>query len=144
MWRCGSCKSEFTPDPPDFSCPNCRSNATAPVDSRIQLEREGRRVSEEKRKEKELEEREPDRFCPECHTAMRLGVLVERNTPLHFITIGEGIYWSPSEVGLIGTRVALKSYACPGCGYVNLYIRRLEKDREIILKAPVKTKESII
>jgi len=85
------------------------------------------------------EEMEAERLCPECRTVMRLGFLVERNSPLSFTTLGEGVYWTPCEEGLIGTRVALKSYACPECGYVTLYVRRLDQDRNIILKAPTRT-----
>jgi len=79
---------------------------------------------------------ELEKPCPKCGTVMRCGFIVERNSPLHFWTIGEGIYWSPDEEGVIGSRVAVKAYACPECGYIEHYVRRLEKDREIILRAP--------
>lgn len=130
MWRCSACGAEFKPNPPDYSCPKCRSNATAPLDYRDRLDSE-RRIKED--------EMEAERLCPECGTVMRLGFLVERNTPLSILTLGEGVYWTPYEEGLIGTRVALKSYACPECGYVTLYVRRLDQDRNTILKASTRT-----
>jgi DNA-directed RNA polymerase subunit RPC12/RpoP len=132
MWRCSTCGEEFKPSPPDYSCPKCRSNATAPLDYRDRLDSERRIIEEEM-------EMEAERLCPECRTAMRLGFLVERDSPLSFTTLGEGVYWTPCEEGLIGTRVALKSYACPECGYVTLHLRRLDQDRNTILKAPTRT-----
>lgn len=62
--------------------------------------------------------------------------MVERDSPLHIWTIGEGIYWSPGEEGVIGSRVGVKAYACPECGYIEHYVRRLEKDKSTILRAP--------
>ena len=76
--------------------------------------------------------------CPKCNTLMRRGFMVERNTPLQVATIGEGIYWSPDEKGWIMKRLAVKAYACPECGYIEHYIRRLDVDRFTILKAPTK------
>ncbi len=72
--------------------------------------------------------------CPKCSTIMRRGFLVEANAPLQVTTFGEGIYWSQGEAGT--SRVALRAYACPECGYVEQYIRRLELSKEAILKAP--------
>ena len=62
--------------------------------------------------------------------------MVERDSPLSILTLGQGIYWSPAEEGVIGKRVAVKAYACPECGYIEQYVRRLEQDRETILRAP--------
>lgn len=144
MWKCSACGAEFKPSPPDYSCPKCRSNSTAPLDYRDRLDSARRQSLEERRRKKALEEKEAERFCPECGTAMRLGFLVERNTPLQIITLGEGVYWTPDEGGLIGTRVGLKSYACPECGYVTLYVRRLDQDRNTILQAPTRTRKNTI
>jgi hypothetical protein len=108
------------------------------------MESEHRRAMEKRQRERELEEMEPERRCPECGTAMRLGFLVERNAPLQIITLGEGVYWTPDEAGLIGTRVALKSYACPECGYITLYVRRLDTDKNTILSAPTKSRITTI
>ena len=88
-WRCKTCGVTYTPNPPDYA-------------------------------------------CPECGSAMRCGYLVETNTPLMLLTLGEGIYWTPGEAGLLGERVALKAYACPGCGYIGLYARRMEKQQALI------------
>ena len=78
---------------------------------------------------------EPERHCPECGNAMRCGYLVETNAPLTLLTLGEGIYWTSGEAGLLGERVALKAYACPGCGHIGLYARRMDKQRALIEKA---------
>jgi hypothetical protein len=75
--------------------------------------------------------------CPKCGGLMREGFLVERDSPLSLLTLGEGIYWTPNEEGMIGERISLRSFACPDCGFVEIYIRRLESDRESIMKAPV-------
>jgi len=72
---------------------------------------------------------------------MRVGFLVERDSPLALWTLGEGIYWTPGEAGMIGERVGVKAYACPQCGYIEHYVRRLEKDRAVILRAPTTTEE---
>jgi len=72
---------------------------------------------------------------------MREGFLVERDSPLSLWTLGQGIYWTPNEDGVMGERLALRSLACPGCGYVEAYIRRLDEDRGKILKAPVAVRE---
>ena len=76
------------------------------------------------------------KLCPKCGTVMRHGYVVERDSPLSLWTAGQGIYWTPGEGGVIGERVALKAYACPQCGYVEHYVRRLEQDRNTILSAP--------
>lgn len=80
--------------------------------------------------------RDLEKSCPKCGTVMRCGFMVERDSPLHIWTIGEGIYWSPGEEGVIGSRVGVKAYACPECGYIEHYVRRLEKDKSTILRAP--------
>ena len=136
------CGHRFEPSPPVYSCPRCQSNATAPLDSGRRLAYERRRAEEERRLRRAMEEAEAERTCPECGADMRLGYLVERNDPLQLLTLGEGVYWTPDEAGVIGSRVALKSYACPGCGRVSLYVRRLEADREIIMKAPKRKRQT--
>ena len=122
LWICNKCMRSFEPSPPSYRCPKCQSNFTIPltprnIDSYVQ---------------------EPEKKCPECQTVMRFGFIVERNTPLTLLTLGEGIYWSPGEAGVIGNRVALKSYACPECGYISLYARRLDQDKSKIMKAPTR------
>ena len=84
---------------------------------------------EERRRKQALEE--PERRCPECGTAMRVGYLKERDPLIESIVLGREIYWSPDR----SSEVALNAYACPGCGHVCLYVRRLEADRNTILKA---------
>jgi len=74
------------------------------------------------------------RGCPKCAGVMRRGFVVEANSPITPWTLGEGVYWTPKEEGMIGERVALMAYACPECGYVEHYIRYLERDRKIVLK----------
>ena len=76
--------------------------------------------------------------CPKCGTIMRLGFLVEKNSPFQITTLFEGIYWTYDELGTIGTRIPLKSYACPECGNVEIKIRRLKKNKKKILLAPTK------
>ena len=41
----------------------------------------------------------------------------------------------------MGERIAIRAYACPQCGYIEHYIRRLEKDRKTILSAPTTHEE---
>lgn len=123
-WRCKSCGATFTPEPPDYTCPMCGSGNTVPVGYEPPKDYATQEVIDE-----------PERRCPECGEAMRCGYLVETNTPLTLLTLGEGIYWTSGEAGLLGERVALKAYACPGCGYIGLYARRLDKQRLIIEKA---------
>lgn len=125
-WRCKSCGEMYTPEPLDYNCPMCGSSNTIPADFKptVATERPADTVGP------------PEKYCPECGEAMRCGYLVEANTPLALTTIGEGIYWSVGEAGMMGDRVALKAYACPGCGHIGLYARRLDKERVIIEKAP--------
>jgi len=132
MWRCSACGAEFKPSPPDYSCPKCRSNATASLDYRDRLDNAQRRAMEERRRKQELEE--PERRCPECGTAMRVGYLVERNPLIEDIVLGREIYWSPDR----SSEVALNAHVCPSCGLVRLYARKLEADRNTILKAPTR------
>jgi predicted RNA-binding Zn-ribbon protein involved in translation (DUF1610 family) len=79
--------------------------------------------------------------CPKCGTIMRAGFIVERESPLSFWTYGSGIYWTPGEAGVIGDRVAVKAYACPQCGYIEHYIRYLDKDKNTLLGAPTTFRE---
>jgi hypothetical protein len=72
---------------------------------------------------------------------MHAGFIVERESPLSLYTFGSGIYWTPDEGGPIGGRLAMKAYAFPQCGYIEHYIRYLDKDRETILRAPTKFRE---
>ncbi len=123
-WRCKSCGSEYTPEPPDYTCPTCGGGNTVPVGYEPP---EGR--------ERPEAPGGPERHCPECGEPMRCGYLVEANAPLALLTLGEGVYWTPGEAGLLGERVALKAYACPGCGRIALYARWLEKQRPLIEKA---------
>ena len=125
-WRCKDCGTTFTPSPSDYDCPECHGSNTIPADYKPTAAiAETTKVQES-----------PERHCPECGEAMRCGYLVETNAPLTLMTLGEGIYWSIDEGGVLGGRVALKAYACPACGHIGLYARRLEKDRAIIEKAP--------
>ena len=129
IWRCSVCGAEFKPAPPDYSCPVCRSNATAPSDYRDRFDSARRRIMEEKRRNMG-----PERPCPECGTAMRLGYLVERDPLLEAAVLGKEIYWSPDR----SSEVTLNACACPGCGRVCLYVRKLEVNRDTILKAPTR------
>ena len=72
---------------------------------------------------------------------MKVGFMVERDSTLAFWTLGQGVYWTPGEAGVIGDRVALKAYACPQCGYIKHHARPLKKDRAVILRAPTTTQE---
>lgn len=84
------------------------------------------------------EDRSIEHTCPKCHAVMRMGFTMERDSPLQIITLGTGLYWSPGEGGLIGTRVALKAYICPECGFLEQYSRYLGIDKDTILSAPTK------
>jgi len=124
-WRCKACGATYTPEPPDYTCPECGSGNTVLV---------GYEPPEGQERPESVDE--PERHCPECGAAMRCGYIVETNTPLMLLTLGEGVYWTSGEAGLLGERVALKAYACPGCGHIGLYARRLDRERPIIEKAP--------
>jgi rubrerythrin len=129
VWKCTKCGTFFLPNPPEFRCPNCKGHSTAPTNQF------------DKSKHQLYEEPEGDRdeiTCSKCGTLMHRGFMVERNAPLQIFTLGEGIYWSPSEGGLIGKRVAVMAYACPTCGYIEHYVRRLHSDKPIIESAPTK------
>jgi hypothetical protein len=121
--RCMECKSLFEGNI-DTSCPSCGSTKSSPA---YNIDPHEKIVTAEP----------PDRirYCPECRTEMRKGFIVERNTPLQLSTIGEGVYWTPGEAGVLGQRVALKAYMCPNCGYMSTYARFLKRDHETILKA---------
>jgi len=120
-WRCKACGAVFQPSPPSYTCPECGSANTIPKEYSPPAEPEKVKVEEE-----------PERLCPGCGSPMHCGFLVEANAPLTVTTMGEGVYWSPGEGGWLGQRVPLKAYACPGCGRVELYVRRLEKHRAAI------------
>jgi Zn finger protein HypA/HybF involved in hydrogenase expression len=129
MWRCSACGAEFKPNPPDYSCPKCRSNATTSLGYRDRLEYAQRRVIEERQRKHEQEE--PERRCPECGTTMRVGYLVERDPIIEAAVLGTEIYWSPDR----SSEVALNAHVCPSCGKVSLYVRKLEANKSAILKA---------
>ena len=117
MVKCRNCGREL-PEGSSF-CPVCGASVSsphAPVDSE-------------------------DKKCPKCGTAMRAGFIVERESPLSLWTYGSGVYWTPGEAGMIGERVAVKAYACPQCGYIEHYIRYLDKDKGTILSAPTRFRE---
>jgi rubrerythrin len=130
-WICKNCGKAFQPMLDKYICPDCGSNNTI---SNTVL----KRIAEEKQRQiaKELERRNEEKHCPECDSIMHFGFLVERNSPLQVFTLGEGVYWTPSEAGLAGSLVALNSWACPECGYVCLNVRSLSVDRTKILNAP--------
>ena len=67
---------------------------------------------------------------------MRAGFIVERESPLSLWIYGSGIYRTPDEGGVIGGRLAVKTYACPEYGYIEQYIRYLEKDRASYRERP--------
>ena len=71
--------------------------------------------------------------CAKCGANMRCGYLVERD-PSEIVPAGLGFYWVPSRGALnVFKTVALKAFACPECGYVEQYVKNIEKDREKIL-----------
>lgn len=75
--------------------------------------------------------------CAKCGAAMRCGYLVERD-PFEIVPAGLGFHWVPSRGALsVFKTVALKAFACPECGYVEQYVKDVEKDREKILLGPV-------
>ena len=75
--------------------------------------------------------------CVKCGAIMRGGYLVERDTS-EIVPAGLGFYWIPTRGVLnVFKAVALKAFACPECGYVEQYVKDIEKDREKILLGPV-------
>lgn len=75
--------------------------------------------------------------CAKCGATMRCGYLVERD-PSEIVPAGLGFYWIPTRGALnVFKTVALKAFACPECGYVEQYVKNIEKDREKILLGPV-------
>jgi acetone carboxylase gamma subunit len=124
VYRCLSCGAHFKPR---AICPRCGHNITVPTnqivtpDLKLFEDDEGREMT-----------------CPKCKTIMRVGFTMERDSPIQIVTFGTGLYWSPGEGGLIGTRVSLKAYICPECGYLEQYARRLNLDKDTILSAPTK------
>jgi len=109
---CERCGHELPKD--SNFCPNCGASMQAPQPLTSRSEKN----------------------CPKCGTVMRAGFMVERDSPLSLWTLGEGIYWTPGEAGVIGQRIGVKAYACPQCGYIEHYIRRLDRDRGTVLSAP--------
>ncbi len=77
-----------------------------------------------------------EKSCPRCGAIMHAGFMVERDSPLSIWTYGSGVYWTPGEAGMMGERVGIKAYACPQCGYIEQYIRYLERDKNTVLSAP--------
>jgi predicted RNA-binding Zn-ribbon protein involved in translation (DUF1610 family) len=108
---CRKCGFELTED--SNFCPMCSANLKT---------QEQQNVSAEKK-------------CPKCGTVMRVGFIVEKDSPLSLMTLASGIYWTPGEAGVMGERVGLKAYACPQCGYIEHYVRNLGNDRQTILGA---------
>ena len=81
---------------------------------------------------KKLEE-ENSVTCVKCGASMRSGTIVERD-PDELIVAGLGLYWRPARRGKnVFKTVELIAYACPECGYVEQYVRDLEKDKDKIL-----------
>jgi len=74
-----ACNALFKPNPPDYSCSKCHSNATASFAARNRLKHERGRVMEEKHRLKALEEMRSEERCPDCGTSIRVGYAVERN-----------------------------------------------------------------
>jgi predicted RNA-binding Zn-ribbon protein involved in translation (DUF1610 family) len=122
-WICKACSATYTPDPPNFSCPECGSGNTIPKDY-------------EPPEPLPTKVAEPEKQCPECGTYMHYGYVVEADSPFSLTTIGEGVYWSPGMGGMIWERLPLKAYACPGCGKIELYARNLKELRALIERAP--------
>ncbi|MDP2899410.1 MAG: PF20097 family protein [Candidatus Bathyarchaeota archaeon] len=73
--------------------------------------------------------------CPKCGATMRRGYLSE-TSPIRIAEVMERVYWSSDEAGPMGARATTRAYACPDCGYIELFIRRIDKNREIVMKAP--------
>ena len=112
MTRCQNCGQEAG-EGSNF-CPSCGASLKAP----------------------QVQGSSGERNCPRCGTVMRVGFIVEKDSPLSLWTIGSGIYWTPGEAGMIGERVGVKAYACPQCGYIEHYVRYLDRDKKTILGAP--------
>ncbi len=83
-----------------------------------------------------MEDNAKEVTCVKCGATMRCGYLVEKG-PFEIVPAGLGFYWISMRGGFDALKtVALMAYACPECGFVEQYVRRIEKDRELILKAP--------
>ena len=102
VWYCSVCNIYFKPEPELFSCPNCKGNTTFPAKDYDSLQNELW----------EPPDRTPRRIsCSECGTLMAAGFVVEKNAPLDLLTLGEGIYWTPNELGPLGCEI----WACILC-----------------------------
>jgi ribosomal protein S27AE len=112
MGYCQKCGHEVTEG--NNFCPNCGANL----------------------KTVQSEGSSGEKDCPRCGTVMRVGFIVEKDSPLSLWTLGSGIYWTPGEAGVMGERVGVKAYACPQCGYIEHYVRYLDRDKKTILSAP--------
>jgi len=83
-----------------------------------------------------MEENARDVTCVKCGATMRCGYLVEKDSPFDILPSGLGFYWISAAGGFAPLKtVALIAYACPECGFIEQYVRRIEKDRKVILKA---------
>ena len=120
-WKCNNCNLYFLPNKPDYKCPKCRFPNTSPAKDYDPIKHElwQSHLATEK-------------ICPKCSTSMLPGFLVERNSPLQGLTLGEGVYWSHDETGVIGSRIALVAYACQECGLVESYIRRMSAIKKMV------------
>jgi Zn-finger nucleic acid-binding protein len=117
MGSCQNCGHQL-PEGSNF-CPNCGANLKAP----------------------QAQVGPGEKSCPRCSTVMRVGFIVEKDSPLSLWTYGSGIYWTPGEAGVMGERIGVKAYACPQCGYIEHYVRNLNRDKNTILRAPTTFKE---
>jgi len=63
-----------------------------------------------------------EKNCPRRDTVMRVGFIVEKDSPLSLWAFGSDICWTPGEGGVIGERVGVKAYECPECGYIEHYV----------------------
>lgn len=128
IWHCNSCKTNFTPTPPNYSCPECRSNMTVPGE-----------VKEYQSLEKRVEMRQGPTYsiqkCSSCGTIMHRGILNQNLVDVHaFFDHDTVISWA--REGFIPDGVDVIAYACPQCGKIEMRLRNPVSSRDYVSKAP--------
>jgi len=74
-WTCKNCGNEFTPKPPNYSCPKCRSNTTYPNNQKIIIEQmKQEKARNEAQKLAHIREEVPKTFQLLCEHLQGYGI----------------------------------------------------------------------
>jgi predicted RNA-binding Zn-ribbon protein involved in translation (DUF1610 family) len=132
IWHCKNCNTNFTPTPPNYSCPECHSNMTGPG------EVAGYTTMEKRNEEKRYQIQGtvyPSQKCSKCGNIMHRGVLMQELIDARSYFDHEmEIRWSSGTLFKMAAEVT--AYACPNCGNVEMRLKKLESNREYVSKAP--------